>query len=147
MRKSRDGHLNQTFDEKLAVLAEKQLSLMVEKNGQILCSSADSMLAPLLQCLKEHGQDMAGALVIDKIVGAAAAHLMVVGQVAQVATPVASQAALEILARHGIPVYARQTIPRIQNRDHTDLCPMEKLALQFTSSLDFYHLLLSRQKS
>ena len=138
----------QNPDKWLAVLQTEQLSLLVLKEEQRLFASSDSMLAPLLRCIKDLGDDMHDAVVVDKIVGAAAAHLMVVAQVSRVITPLTSKAAHAILNQNGIPLYAEKTIPHIQNREATGLCPMEKLALRFDSSQDFYrHLLSKKNKS
>ncbi|MBN1997411.1 DUF1893 domain-containing protein [candidate division KSB1 bacterium] len=130
-----------TWQEKIAYLEERQLSIVIEKNGKTIFESVEPMLKPLYICLNEKADEMNRSIVIDKIVGRAAAFLCVLGKVSAVYTPVASDSALEVLEKAGIELKARKKIPHIMNRDNTDFCPMEKLAGTFTSAEDFYQKL------
>lgn len=122
----------------LRLLSDQNLSLYVEKKGKVIYKSTERRLKPLYLCLQAHAKDMNGALLVDKLVGAAAAYLSIMGQVKRVITPVASQAAVVELKKAGIPLYAKTVIPHVMNQDKSGLCPMEKLALQFNSAQDFY---------
>lgn len=125
----------------LKELDELGLSLRVEKDGEIICESRDAMLKPLFACLARQREHMRGAVVIDKVVGRAAALLMILARVGQVITPVASESAKKLLDAAGIPLFAHKIIPVIMNRDRTDLCPMEKMANEFDSPEEFYQKL------
>lgn len=61
----------------------------------------------------------------DKVVGKATAFLYVLLGISGVCTPVASEAAAQILKRYGIPLYADQIVPAILNRNRSGFCPME----------------------
>lgn len=124
--------------KKLLQLEQTGLSIMVEKNGAVFFKSSDSMLKPLYHCLVTYPEQMNGALVIDKIVGRAAAFLCILGGVHKIITPLASQAAKTVLDEQGISLYASNYIPYIVNRDKTGMCPMEKMAMESASSIDFY---------
>jgi hypothetical protein len=128
--------------QKLADLEKSGLSIRVEKEGRIVFASADPMLKPLLSCLSEHAVEMNGAIVIDKIVGRAAAYLCIVGRVAEVITPLASEPACTALQQAGIPLYAEKVIPQIMNRTNTGPCPMELKASGFTNANEFYQALI-----
>ena len=127
-------------DEKklLFKLKTERLSLYVMKEGKVLFKSREHRIKPLYLCLRQHGEEMREAVVVDKLVGAAAAYLCILGKVKQVITPVISQAAVSALEGAGIPVYAEKTIDNVMNQDKTALCPMEKLASELQSPKAFY---------
>ncbi len=117
-----------TVEEKLAYLEENGLSLFIERDGEVVFESREPMLKPLFRLAARQPELLNGAVLVDKIVGRAAAMLAVLGGVAQVVTPMAGEAAAEVLHQAGIALYARRIVPAIHNRDGSDLCPMEKLA-------------------
>ena len=131
-------------ERKLIELQEKGLSILVEKDGKIIFQSSKSMLRPLYEGLNNYAEEMQGATVIDKIVGRAAAYLCILAKVGKVITPLASETAKEVLDKHGIILYAADSIPYIINRDGTDMCPMEKMASESVSPEDFYERLKSK---
>jgi len=132
------------WQEKIDDLQQAGLTLQVEKAGRVIFASAEPMLKPLLLCLQRRRSDMAGATVIDKIVGRAAAYLCVEGKVAEVITPLASHGAQEVLQQAGIPLQAQRVVAQIMNRDNTGPCPMEQLAGQARSAEEFYQALSAR---
>lgn len=67
-----------------------------------------------------------GAKVADKVVGRAAAALMILGGVKALYADTISDLALETLRGSGISVSFGTTTPHIINRTKTDLCPMER---------------------
>ena len=66
-----------------------------------------------------------GASVADKVVGKAAAALMIIGGVKELCTPVISRLACELLERTEIKVTYLRCVPHIINRTQTDWCPLE----------------------
>jgi len=125
-------------DVRLTSLLSEGLSIRVEKAGRIIFQSSEPMLQPLVLCLLNHGEEMEGSTVIDKIVGLAAAWLCIAGKVKAVITPLASQRAQEALVAHGIELTAAHIVPQIMNRDRTGPCPMEQLALSFSDPRAFF---------
>ena len=65
------------------------------------------------------------ALVVDKIIGRAAAAACVQGGAKKVVAQVMSQDAKAFLNAHGIPAQAQTLVPMIINRKKTGMCPME----------------------
>ncbi|MBN1561724.1 DUF1893 domain-containing protein [candidate division KSB1 bacterium] len=123
---------------KVNYLREKNLSIYIEKDGEMIFESYDAMLKPLYVCLVERRAELAGATVVDKIVGRAAALLMTIGQVRDVFTPLASETARHVLESAGIQLCAEKIIPYIVNRDNTGMCPMEKLANDCETAEEFF---------
>jgi len=71
---------------------------------------------------------MRGATVFDKVVGRAAALLLIYGGVKKVLTPIISRGALTVLKRGGATIEYQKIVKNILNSSGTDLCPMEKLS-------------------
>ena len=90
--------------------------------------SKKQRLLPLLFCLKKYKTQMRGAVVYDKVVGRAAALLLVYGGVRKILTPTISRNALLVLKRGGAEVEYKKIVKNILNNAGTDLCPMEKLS-------------------
>lgn len=74
-----------------------------------------------------------GASVADKVVGKAAAALMIKGHIKELYTDTISQPALELLHASHVPVEYRQVVHYIRNRDHTGWCPLETRCYKETS--------------
>ena len=70
---------------------------------------------------------MKGAVVFDKIVGLAAAKLLVYGNVAEVLTPTISRDAKKYLQKNEVKLNFKKEVKNILNCHGNDLCPMEKL--------------------
>jgi hypothetical protein len=128
-------------DEKnlLFKLKTQRLSLYVMKEGKVLFKSREHRIKPLYLCLNQHGDEMKGAIVVDKLVGAAAAYLCILGKVKRVITPVISRTARNALEEADISVHAEKIIVNVMNQDKTGLCPMEKLARELQSPKAFYN--------
>lgn len=103
-------------------------TFIVIKNGQIVYRSKKEGLRPLIFCLKYKKDILRGATVYDKIIGRAAAYLMIYGRAKNVMTPVISRSALKEFQKYKMPVQYRKTTGKIMNRRGDDLCPMEKLS-------------------
>lgn len=71
---------------------------------------------------------LAGAVVVDKVVGKAAAALMILGKVAEIYTDLISQPALTLLHNNDIKVTFLNKTEVILNRDKSGWCPLETLS-------------------
>lgn len=120
------------------------LSLIVEKDGAVLFTSGHVGLRPLVQCLADHGHEMTGALVADKVVGTAAARLLTRAGVAGVATPLASSPAVDILLRARICLEVSSIVPAIKDSRGTGQCPMEQLSRATPDTGQLFKELLRR---
>jgi len=87
-------------------------------------------VADLYYLLNNDSKFLKGASVADKVVGKAAAALMISGGVKKLYTNTISSLALDILKDADIEVSYKNQVPFIVNRDQSDWCPMEKLCSQ-----------------
>jgi hypothetical protein len=108
----------------LHILNADHASLVVLNNDS-LSIHTDRGVQDLLRLLREEPERLHGAQVADKIVGRAAASLMVAGGVSEVHTNLISTPALNLLREAGIPVSYDEEVPQILNRDRSGQCPID----------------------
>ena len=91
-------------------------------------------VADLYDMVKNKPNFLKGSLIADKIVGKAAAALMILGGVQKIYTNVISLSALILLRDTGIETDFGRVVPFIQNKDETDWCPLERKCYNETSA-------------
>lgn len=98
-------------------------SIVLCKNGEVITSDKRGVapLAEIIQC----GTDISGFSAADRVVGKAAAMLMLKAGVAEVYALTISESAEKLLKSHGVQVSFKNRTARIMNRDNTGPCPME----------------------
>ena len=82
-------------------------------------------IAPILERI-EAGESLRGMAVADKIIGKAAAMLLLCGGAQSVYGEVMSKQAKTLLEDAGVTVSCGTLVKAIRNRTDTDICPMEK---------------------
>ena len=82
-------------------------------------------VASLLKIYRDEPALLKGSLVADKVVGKAAAALLVMGGAAQVHASVISVPAFEMLNRARISVSFDSRVPYIENDAKNEMCPLE----------------------
>ncbi len=118
-----------------------KLSLMVVQNNSVVYSSREEGMHPLLVAVESSGAYLRDALVLDKVVGRAAALLLCYGKSKHVFADLMSEKALQILDIHGVAYNCGQLTPYILNKDSTDLCPFEKLVKDIFDPKEGYRLI------
>lgn len=110
--------------EMKTLVTKGEASCVAAKDGVIVGKASGKGLAPLFTLLAE--RKLAHALVVDKVIGRAAAAVCIVGKVKKVHALLMGADALTLLKAHGVECAAEKTVPKILNRDLTDGCPMEQ---------------------
>lgn len=87
---------------------------------------------------------LTGAFVADKIVGKAAAMMLVRGGAIEVYAEVISRPALEVFKKHKIICLYGTVVPNIINREKTGLCPMEEAVLAVDDIKKAYGILMQK---
>lgn len=112
-------------------------SLVLVDGDQVIHASRESGLKPLWDAL-ETFQTRRGLLLHDKVIGLAAARLIVIsGVIASVRTLVASRPAKLHLEQKGILFETADTADHILTRDRSAVCPGEQIALAQTDDEAF----------
>ena len=111
------------------LLSETNSTLVVISSDDKVFTSSDRGVKPLLHLLENEKDFLKGASVADKVIGKAAALLMVLGGIKEVHTNVISEPAAEVFEKHRIPCFYEEKVKRIINRKGDGLCPMETLCM------------------
>lgn len=109
-------------------------SLVID-NGEVRTFDGKGV-KDLLRLLNEEPQVLNGAKIADKVVGKAAAALMVLGKVREVYAELISTSAVELLRKYGVAVSFGNETDHIMNRDQTGWCPMETACRNVDSPTD-----------
>lgn len=112
--------------EIIRMLHKDNYSCVIINKGDIRAFSQRGV-ADLFYLLKNDPDFLKGAYIADKVVGKAAAALMILGGIQELYTDVISLSALKILHDANIKVDFDKVVPYIQNWDKTDWCPMERI--------------------
>jgi hypothetical protein len=107
-----------------SLLAEKNCTCVFARNGKTAVHT-ESGVKPLMTRINFHEGAMEGISVADKIVGTAAAMLLIFGKAAAVYSPVMSEHAAELLRSYGIHAEYGKLVKEIRNRTNSGPCPME----------------------
>jgi len=113
--------------------------LALLKDGEVIHSSSEHYLKPLVECVKKFKGKVGGCVLHDKVVGLAAARLISYSQMAgEVHALVASKKAEQHLEEAGIKLYADEIVEKILNLGGTAQCPMEAAAEAAACDEEFY---------
>lgn len=100
-------------------------TLVVCRGDAVRCFDGRGV-ADLCTLLHDRPELLRGACVADKVVGRAAAALMIAGGVRALHTRVVSRLALDLFARSAVEVHYDVAVEHIINRTQTDWCPLER---------------------
>lgn len=111
------------------LLTDSKATLVVIAESGEEFTSEERGVKPLVYLLEHEPRILKGASVADKVVGKAAALLMVLGDIKEINTGVISTPAMEVFEKHNITYFFNKKVERIVNRKGDGLCPMETLCL------------------
>lgn len=115
--------------------------LALLKDSKIIYSSDKSGLRPLVECVKKFKGKIKDAILHDKVIGLAAAKLIVYSKmVSFVRAAVISTPANEYLLNNGIPVDARIITENILDKEKKNICPMELNAIEMDDEKFIGHI-------
>jgi hypothetical protein len=123
------------FDEFLT----SKNTLRVYKSSKLIFTSDKDRLLPLVEYIDKFASRHHNVVVFDKIVGRAAALLLIKADCREVFSPLGSQLAVEVLNKSGIKYHLTRTVPFIQTPDQK-MCPMETLSIGKEPE-EFYYLI------
>lgn len=134
---------------KLNILLERlkneELTLIVERKEDIYTSTLKG-IAPILNPLKNDRHFFEDAIVVDKVIGKAAAMLLILSNVQYIYAFVMSQKAKDILDKYHIKYDYEKIVDYIINRDQNGMCPMEQTVYDIDDLEVGYQLLIAKQE-
>ena len=110
-------------------LHNNNFSIVIVGENDVYTSTKHGV-APLLEILDGGNDVIKNSFAADKVVGKAAALLMVKGGVKEVYADIISSHALDVFEKYKIKTYYGNLVEYIINRDKTGMCPMEKAVLE-----------------
>ncbi len=124
------------MDELIRLLHDGGYSCVIRK-GEIRTFTQRG-IADLYDLLNQEPAFLHEAQIADKVIGKAAAALMVLGEVREIYTDIISEPAWALLQQAKIKVECAQVVPRIRNRARTGWCPLETLCYELKSPEAMY---------
>ena len=119
-------------------LIEEDLSLVFVKNKKVVFETKQQGVTGFLQAIEKMHQELVEASVADKIVGVAAAMLCIYSGVSSVFAMTVSEGGILLLKDNNIECQFEKKVSNILNRDKTDVCPFEKIALPSETAEEGY---------
>lgn len=104
-------------------------SVAIAKAGRLLAQAKGGGVAPLLIALREAGDEARGSCVTDRVVGRAAAMIMLDAGVARVHAFIVSKPAIELFSSRKLACTFDRLVEFITDRSGKDMCPIEKLSM------------------
>jgi len=124
-------------------LKQKNLDLVIAKNGRIIFENGSQGIRGLLHAIEKLGKGLMGSSVADRIVGRAAAMLFAYSKAASVFAVTISEEGIKVLQDNKVFCRFENRVPNILNYEGTDICPFEKLVMGFTKPEEAYKKLKS----
>ena len=135
------------LDEYLSKLDELGLSLMVYEGGSVIFKSGSKGVRPHLEAIGTLGTRLKGTIMVDKIVGRAAALLILYSEAAEIHAGVVSRGGREVLEGAGIPLFYREEAEHIKMVDGKIYCPFEAMVQGINDPDQAYHAIVDKMDS
>ena len=113
-------------EEASLLIRDGKAECVLVRSGKICYVERGRGVSPLLNVYDLHKDEMKDAVVVDKVIGRAAACIAICGKVKHVHGEIMSEDAVEFLKENGISSSYTLLVSRILNRKRDGLCPLEK---------------------
>ncbi|MCL2255355.1 MAG: DUF1893 domain-containing protein [Firmicutes bacterium] len=112
-----------------SMIHQKSATFVLIKDRKIQLSKMEIGVKSALKLYKSDPSLLSNAIIVDKVVGKAAAMIFILGKIKFIHAHVLSHDAKEFLIEHNIPFSFEKVVSNIKNRTHDDICPLEKAVL------------------
>ncbi len=131
----------------LDVLEKSGNSLMIYKDGVLLFESDLGGIRPHLKAINEHRGDLEGTLMVDKILGRAAAFLVVYSNAAEAITNIVSTPGKQVLEANHLKFSYREEVAHIKMKDGVIFCPFESMVQGISDPTEAYAAIVEKMES
>jgi hypothetical protein len=128
-------------------LFEKDLTLVIVKNGEVLFETGSHRISGFLGAIEELGVRLEGAAVADRVAGKAIALLCVYAKISEVYAEVMSRKAKAVFEENGIHHEWRELVDNILDLNRSGVCPFEKAAMDISDPEAAYAAFKTLQQS
>ena len=129
-------HECEARDEACRMIESGEVSCVLIKDGKVINKADGRGVRPLIQYYDNNPDMMKGALVVDRIIGRAAAMILVAGGAGSVYGLTMSRSGMEYLCAHGISCSCGRCIDIISNREGNGICPLERTVMDIEDPVE-----------
>jgi hypothetical protein len=119
--------------EACGMIRTQEISCVVISDGEIIHAADGRGVSPLLALYHQEREKLKGNCVVDRIIGKAAAMILVLGGARAAYGEIMSAAACAYLAERGIPFQYGEYIEVVTNQAGTGMCPIEDSVIAIDS--------------
>jgi hypothetical protein len=113
----------------LALIQSGEKSCVVVRAKEIIYAANGRGIAPLLAVYRDEPEKLKDSFVLDKIIGKAAAAILVQGGAYKAYGEIMSIAGRDLLTRNALAVEYGSLVDAIKNRNGDGICPIEQAVL------------------
>ncbi len=135
------------MDEYVKKLDELGLSLMVYEGRTVLFRSASKGVRPHLEAIDAFGAHLRGTTMVDKIVGRAAALLILYSGAAKVHAGVINPGGRKLIEDAGVRLSFDKEIDHIKTVDGRIYCPFEAMVQGIDNPVQAYQAIVDKMNS
>ncbi len=114
------------LEKTIAKIKNNEFTFAVVKDNQIIYQDFGLGVSCIRKLIKVNSSILEKSTVVDKVIGKAAAMLLIPYGVSKIHALVISKPALEILQKYNIQTTYNQLVEFISNRTNDGMCPLEK---------------------
>jgi hypothetical protein len=134
-------------NEYLKRLYKLDKCLMIYEGDSLIFQSNSKGIRPHLEAIEELGSRLHGTLMVDKIVGRAAALLILFGGAAEVHAGVISRGGRELLEKGGVGLCYEEQTEHIKMVDGRIFCPFEAMVQGIDDPDEAYVAIVEKMSS
>ncbi len=129
----------------LEELERTGLSLIVYRDGEIVFSSGSKGILPHMEAMEELGREgLRGTVMADKIVGRAAALLILYSGASEAHALVLSRGGRELLRENGVLFTCAEETDHIKVREGVIYCPFERMVQGISDPEEAYEKIIAK---
>ena len=131
----------------LETLEETGNSLMIYQNGELIFESSLKGIRPHLKAIDELGSRLESSLMVDKILGRAAAFLMIYGRAGEAIAAVLSTPGRRVLEKYNLKFSYAEEVPHIKMENGVIYCPFERMVQGIDDPDEAYRAIVEKMNS
>ena len=122
-------------------------SLMIYKNNELIFESNLGGIRPHLKAINELYKELEGTLMVDKILGRAAAFLVIYSKATEAITSVVSTPGKQVMEKFGVKFSYREEVPHIKMENGVIYCPFERMVQGLDDPKEAYQAIVEKMNS
>ena len=135
------------MNQYLEILEKTENSLMIYKEGELIFESDLKGIRPHLKAINELGSKLEGTLMVDKILGRAAAFLVIYSKAGEAITMILSTPGKQVLDKYRLKYSYEEEVPHIKLENGEIYCPFERMVQGIDDPVEAYTAIVEKMNS